>query len=401
VSRAPGSAFFARIYAVEAGGERLLAMEGMRGVAVLLVFCVHYHALFQRYLADASAAMRVSRYVGTVGHAGVDLFFVLSGFLIYGATIRRAAPFARFMRRRVQRIYPTFLAVLSLYLLLTVLFPAQSKIPRAVVPAAGYLVANVLLLPGLFTIEPIITVAWSLSYEFFYYLALPLLVAALGMRGWRRGSRAAFFLVLFAFVVASPPWIGGARSRMGMFIPGILLYEAIESGAAVRWVGRWGERIALLLAVAGLATASMLRPTSGVRLDLDLGFLHGAGLRLVLLGPSFFLLTLYAFAHAGPLRRAMEWRPLRYLGNMSYSYYLLHGVTLTAVGLVAMHLAPPAPGRTVVFLALLPVALIATFVCSTGLFLIVEKPYSLTPAPSRVPRPVPVPTAVAASVEVE
>src|SRR5262245_27609564 len=355
VFQQPANSFFARLYAVGAGGERLLAMEGMRGVAVLLVFCVHYHALFQRYLADGSTAMRVSRYVGTVGHAGVDLFFVLSGFLIYGATIRRAAPFMRFMRRRVQRIYPTFLAVLSLYLLLTVLFPAQSKIPHAVVPAAEYLAANVLLLPGLFSIEPIITVAWSLSYEFFYYIALPLVVAALGMRGWRRGSRVLFFLVLFAFVVASPPWIGGARSRMGMFIPGILLYEAIESGAAARWVGRRGESVALVLAVAGLATASMLRPTSGVRLDLDLGFLHGAGLRLLLLGPSFFLLTLYAFAHAGALRRAMEWRPLRYLGNMSYSYYLLHGVTLTAVGLVAMRLVPPAPGRTAVFLALLPV----------------------------------------------
>jgi exopolysaccharide production protein ExoZ len=373
----PADSFFARVYAVQAGGERLLAMEGMRGVAVLLVFCVHYHALFQRYLADASAPMRVSRYVGTVGHAGVDLFFVLSGFLIYGATIRRAAPFGRFMRRRVQRIYPTFLAVLSLYLVLTVLFPAQSKIPRAVVPAAGYLIANVLLLPGLFAIEPIITVAWSLSYEFFYYLALPLLVAALGMRHWRRGSRAAFFLALFAVVVASPPWIGGARSRMGLFIPGI----------------------ALVLAVAGLATASMLRPTSGVRLDLDLGFLHGASLRLLLLGPSFFLLTLYAFARAGALRRAMEWRPLRYLGNMSYSYYLLHGVTLTAVGLVAMRLAPPAPGRAVVFLALLPLALIATFVSSTGLFLLVEKPYSLTPTSSRVPRAAPVPTAVTVEVE--
>lgn len=401
MSRPEADSFFARIYAVEAGGARLLAMEGMRGVAVLLVLCVHYHALFQRYLADGSTAMGMSRYVGTVGHAGVDLFFVLSGFLIYGATIRRAAPFARFMRRRVQRIYPTFLAVLSLYLVLTALFPAQSKIPHGVVPAAGYLVANVLLLPGLFAIEPIITVAWSLSYEFFYYLALPLLVAALGMRGWRREARAGFFLVLFAVVVASPPWIGGARSRMGMFIPGILLYEAIESGAAARWVGRWGERLALPLAVAGLATASMFRPTSGVRLDLDLGFLHGAGLRLLLLGPSFFLLTLYAFAYAGALRRAMEWRPLRYLGNMSYSYYLLHGVTLTAVGLVVMRLVPPAPGRTVVFLALLPVALIVTFMTSTGLFLLVEKPYSLTPAPSRMPRPVPVPAAVAAPIEAE
>ncbi len=89
VLQQPADSFLERIYAVEAGGERVLAMEGMRGVAVLLVFCVHYHALFQRYLADASAAMRVSRYVGTVGHAGVDLFFGL------GPSMRHAVGAAR------------------------------------------------------------------------------------------------------------------------------------------------------------------------------------------------------------------------------------------------------------------------------------------------------------------
>ena len=389
-----------RIYAVAPGADRLLAMEGMRGVAVLLVFCVHYHALFQRYLADGSAAKAVSRFVGTVGHSGVDLFFVLSGFLIYGATIRHAAPFARFMRRRVQRIYPTFLAVLSLYLVLSALFPAQSKFPGGFVPAASYLVANVLLLPGLFPIEPIITVAWSLSFEFCYYLGLPLFVAAVGMRGWPRGRRVAFFLVLFAAVVASPAWIGGARSRMGMFIPGILLYELIDSGAAARRLGAWGERVAVVLVVGGLATAATLRPTSGVHLDLDLGFLHGAGLRLLLLGPSFFLLTLYAFTYAGTLRRAMEWRPLRWLGNMSYSYYLLHGITLTAVALVVTRLVPPAPGRALVFLVVLPAAVLATFATSTGLFLLVEKPLSLVPAGPRPARAEPV-AAVAASTATE
>jgi peptidoglycan/LPS O-acetylase OafA/YrhL len=325
---------------------------------------------------------------------------VLSGFLIYGATIRHAAPFGRFMRRRVQRIHPTFLAVLSLYLLLSAVFPAQSKIPAGFVPAASYLVANVLLLPGLFPIEPIITVAWSLSYEFAYYLGLPLLVAALGMRGWPRGRRVAFFLAVFAAVVASPAWIGGARSRMGMFIPGILLYELVAAGGTARRLGAWGERLALVLGAGGLAAAAALRPASGVRLDLDLGFLHGAGLRLLLLGPSFFLLTLYAFTYAGALRRAMEWRPLRWLGNMSYSYYLLHGITLTAVALVVTRVVPPAPGRALVFLAVLPVALFATFATSTGLFLLVEKPLSLVPARPRASRAERV-AAVAASTATE
>ena len=116
-----------------------------------------------------------------------------------------------------------------------------------------------------------------------------------------------------------------------------------------------------------------------VRLDFELRALHGAGLRLLLLASSFFLLTLYAFAYDGVLRRVMECRPLRYLGNMSYSYYLLHGVTLTGVALVLTHAVPPAPGRTLAFVASLPLGLAATMVTSTVLFLLVEKPLSLTP----------------------
>src|SRR5207245_126026 len=160
--------------------DRLLAMEGTRGVAVLLVFCVHYNALFQGYLASGSWPLAVSRYIGTAGHAGVDLFFVLSGFLIYGATIRHAPSFARFVR------------------------------------------------------------------------------------GWAGAGPVACRLALSAAVVASPAWIGGARSRMGMFIPGMLLYEAIESGVAARWVGARGERAALVIVLAGVGAAAALRPASGV-----------------------------------------------------------------------------------------------------------------------------------------
>lgn len=184
--------------------HRVLAMEGLRGIAVLMVFGVHYVALFFGWLAPGHASAAVADGMREVGHAGVDLFFVLSGYLIYGAVIRRPVDLRRFLSRRVERIYPTFLAVFVLYLALSFVFPAQSKIPAGTGSAALYLVANLLLLPGLFPIEPMITVAWSLSYEFAYYLTLPLLVAALGMRRWQVGRRVAFFAGLScAFLVAA------------------------------------------------------------------------------------------------------------------------------------------------------------------------------------------------------
>jgi peptidoglycan/LPS O-acetylase OafA/YrhL len=60
----------------------------------------------------------------------------------------------------------------------------------------GYLFANFLMLPGILPIVPLITVAWSLSYELSFYLTLPLLIKWLHIPAWPRPARIAFFLAL-------------------------------------------------------------------------------------------------------------------------------------------------------------------------------------------------------------
>jgi len=71
-----------------------------------------------------------------IGHSGVDLFFVLSGYLIYGALIRKKVSYLSFFRRSVERIYPTFLCVFAIYLVLSILFPEENKIPARSLAAA-------------------------------------------------------------------------------------------------------------------------------------------------------------------------------------------------------------------------------------------------------------------------
>ncbi|MEZ5090189.1 MAG: acyltransferase family protein [Micropruina sp.] len=127
-----------------------------------------------------------------MGHAGVDLFFVLSGYLIYGAVIRRPTPYGR-SGRRLRRIYPVFLTVFAVYVLLDLTIAGTHRIPSEPWPAIGYLLANLALLPGIVPIDPLLTVAWSLSFEFFYYLTIPLAVALLRMRRWQPRQRLLFF----------------------------------------------------------------------------------------------------------------------------------------------------------------------------------------------------------------
>ena len=172
------------------------SMEGMRGLAVFFVFLVHYVTLVDPFLGNGVLARQTGIILRNIGNSGVDLFFVLSGYLIYGLLMRRDVPFVKYIARRIQRIYPAFLAVFALYLVLSVLYPKESKLPDDPLTASVYVLQNLIFMPGLFDIEPIITVAWSLSYEVFYYLAIPLMISLASMRLWNRKRRVQLFAAL-------------------------------------------------------------------------------------------------------------------------------------------------------------------------------------------------------------
>ena len=357
---------------MDAGKYRIVPMEGLRGLAVLLVFFVHFHALFGGTLARESWSHYVFEFLGTIGNAGVDLFFVMSGFLIYGALIRRETPFWTFMRRRVERIYPTFLAVFAVYLSLSIAFPTQNKIHGSALTKSLYVLENLFLLPGIFNIQPIITVAWSLSYEFFFYLVLPLLILLLGARKWRSNSRiVAVAIVWLSFGALSLLAGMENRTRMISFVSGMILYEITASGRVRNRVGRFGEFVTLVSVVAAfILFYTVHRPRAHSAIN--------PFVPIMLLSAGFFLVSLYSFDFQGVLSRSFSWGPLRFLGNMSYSYYLIHGLTLQALAYTLQRFGILRPSAAFVW-AILPIAFAATWTTSTLLFLGVERRYSLAP----------------------
>src|SRR3954447_16271375 len=156
----PLDGMIARAFEVP-GKSRLLPMEGMRGFSAALVFVVHLNTLFGE-LAPAGIR-RIVEVAGAFGHCGVDVFFALSGFIIYGCLIEKPIQYRAFVKKRIARLYPVFGAVLGLYLVL-IAITGRKAIPRFGWESAAYLLANFLLLPGILPITPIITAAWSLSY---------------------------------------------------------------------------------------------------------------------------------------------------------------------------------------------------------------------------------------------
>lgn len=356
------------------GAHNLRPMEGLRGFAVFLVFLVHYATLIGPWVSKRSALDGVLDSVHMMGNAGVDLFFVLSGYLIYGSLISRPQPFLPFMRRRVARIYPAFCVVFALYLLLSLIRPAESKIPSQPLEAWTYVLQNFLLLPGLLPIEPIISVAWSLSYEMFYYLAVPLFIALFGLRK-RSGAVRVWFFLAVAAAIAGYCAVYGGHVRLIMFVAGILLHEALRKPPAA--APRGGFALGLL--AAGLAASTMAYAGSGA-----------FTVKIIILFAAFFTVCYVCFLQPdGWLARGFCWTPLRWLGNMSYSYYLMHGLALKAGFLVLSMKVVHVPYEALFAAAMLPLMFIATLLPSTALFLLVERPYSLAVPARTAPREIP------------
>src|ERR1051326_9012779 len=364
-------AFAADLYEVGCGPARVVPMEGLRGLAVLLVFFVHLHALFGGYAGGVSGIFRASEFLGYVGNSGVDLFFLLSGYFIYGALIRRPVPYGQFMQRRIERLYPTFLTVLGIYLVLSAAFPAENKIHGTLIHAAFFVLANLFLLPGFFNLTPIITVAWSLSFELFFYLLAPVVIAAIGMRKWRVRYRITFLLLFWIVFALATYSIHSNHIRMLSFVSGAVLYEVVKHAPVRDWLTPVGEWLAILFVPVAFALNFFIQRTAS----------HPAYewiVPIIALTAAFFSLTLFACAYQGRLSRLFSWAPIRYLGNMSYSYYLIHGLTLKAVALVFL-IVLGARLSLPIFVTAMFVGFAATWISSTLLFWLIERRFSLQP----------------------
>jgi peptidoglycan/LPS O-acetylase OafA/YrhL len=240
------------------------------------------------------------------------------------------------------------------------IFPNENKIPNNLWDGALYITQNLLLLPGLFDITPIITVAWSLSYELFYYLLIPLIIALLNLRKWTLKQRVIFWVAvsIVGFIYFQ---IYGGPYRFLMFISGILLYEVFKNKLIEppRYIGNF----AFLMAFGTYAFAQHLE-LSGI-------------IQMATLYLFFFVVCLEAFSNNDGSAVWLNITPIRWLGNMSYSYYLIHGLTLKACFMFLALIESPQKQFDTIFWLAMPILFFATLISSFILFILVERTFSL------------------------
>jgi exopolysaccharide production protein ExoZ len=286
---------------------RLEGVEAGRGVASLLV--VLYHAAL--HVEGDVPGSAVLWGLPHFGHAGVDFFFVLSGFIIsfvHRTDLGRPNRLAHYLERRFTRVFPFYWLVLAFSLL------GIWLLHRTQFPGAREILSNLFLLPQ--TEDKIVGGAWTLVYEIMFYCVFAIAIC-------NRKIGAGVLCLWIALVTAGffPHPVSGSAPLAVAASPFCLEFF-LGIGAAAILSGHTVPRSGLVLAVglAGFALAGVCETTG--RLD---GF--GSTARLVY-GICSFLIILALVEHER-LGRLTVPRFMAVLGRASYSVYLVH---LIAIG---------------------------------------------------------------------
>jgi peptidoglycan/LPS O-acetylase OafA/YrhL len=358
-------------------------IEGLRGIAVTLV--VLFHA---GLLSAASVQL-------TGGFIGVDLFFVVSGYLITGLLIRERErngriSFSRFYARRVRRIMPA--AAVTLLICLPIANSLVTLVDRSSVmqdaASAALSIANIRFQLTTDYFNPVnyspFLHFWSLGVEEQFYFVWPAIMAVAAWKAPRIGSGLALALIVAVSLVASIV-VSNDNATNAFYMLPTRAWQLASGGLLAAWTGSLESlprflrsTFGAILSVAGWAALAVLLAAAYL-IDSQTTLYPGtaaiwptlAGVILLGSGPRPF----------GP-GLILRLPPIRFLGKISYSLYLWHWPILILGGLwLAGPMGSLTPAQALALAAVaVPVAWVSWF--------IVEEPFRRgripLPRPSRV-----------------
>lgn len=359
----------------------------MRFIAALMVFLYHSTLTVPNITAFQSGAARpLSEVFSKSGWIGVSFFFVLSGFVLTWSARDSDTP-ARFWRRRLAKIYPNHVVTFALAMILF----AAATTPTTTATVNLFLLQS--WVPRLDVFNSVNLPSWSLCCEILFYLLFPALLPlvrriredrlwfwVIGICGY------AFLLPGLAYLLpAGPPALGSSIpvtvlqywvvyvlpvARVPEFVLGILMARIVMSG---RWI-QFG-----LAPATGLMTAAFIAAHF-------VPWLYSLDALTVL--PTALLIAAAATADVCATTSAFRNRVLVRLGELSFAFYMVHGVVLLEIrkiiGYARVYPIPGAIGATALAFA---IALCAAWL----LYECVEKPFlqrfGRDSLRSRVPHP--------------
>lgn len=326
-----------------AQASRMFSLDVLRGLAIALVLVLHFPPTDLR---GSSVLEPVVQWLGSVGWIGVDLFFVLSGFLISGLIFKeydRTGGFrpGRFWLRRGLKIWPSYFAAYGLMTVARISWEYLRSEPQQAAFLAKQAVCNSLFLQNYLACARW-SHSWSLAVEEHFYTVFALLAGvacAYAARRQRPGSRAFLFLVPMFLLIA----VGALLLRARVLFPdylfhgGIAYYQShlrsdslffgVLLGYLLHYHADLGVRSLRWPLVLPAFALAFLWPTIWPRGATPLAELWG----FTLIYLSFGIVVASAgrnpaFGADTPVLSRWLFRPLAKLGLYSYTVYLAHAV---------------------------------------------------------------------------
>lgn len=290
-------------------------LDGLRGVAILLV------------LASHTEPMLLPR-----GFLGVDLFFVISGFLITSLLLEewdthQTISFRSFYARRVLRLFPALFVMLIVSAFVMYLFPGVGQQYRSILYSLFY-ISNYVLAFDLDQVSSTLTITWSLAVEEQFYLLWPITLFA-ALRYKLKPSTIVLLLlgIIAAICIHRSMLVSEGATVLRTRYAFDTRADSILSGCVVAVLARyglmqWSDKVVKLV-TAGLAVLFALY-LLGFGDPESVGFsliaLCFAGVLIILISnPPKFLVS------------ALSTRSLVWIGRISYSLYLWHLYAFFAV----------------------------------------------------------------------
>lgn len=274
--------------------NRLLELDALRGIAVLSVLLFHYTHRYQAFFEHPKDPW----FDFKLGEYGVNLFFIISGFVIFMSLEKTRKPMD-FVVARFSRLYPVYWTTIIVTFLAVHLFSLPGR--EVGIIAA---VLNLTMLQSWLMAPPVDGVYWTLTVELTFYVLMFIAYLTHQLPNIERWGL--FWLALMAFNLnilplfgLNIPWFIGVTKLFDyghLFFAGILFYNLKTRGG------------------------SRLRYTA-LALCLAMDFvLHQEPSAMVLISCFFLLFYLFTIGRLGWI----AWKPMVFLGTISYSLYLVH-----------------------------------------------------------------------------
>ncbi len=285
----------------------ILALDGLRGFAILLVLLFHMFGFM-------------------LGWCGVDVFFVLSGFLITGILIDSKAQahyFRDFWTKRILRIFPLYYLVLSLILLPKLI----SQINTVSITSWTYwlylhnwkYVSDGVFPDGKDTLNHF----WSLAIEEQFYLFFPFVIHFNSLK------KLPYILISFIFIAISLRYFYFQRDNIGYYVATFARMDSLAIGGLIAYLTRfqkaWLEKwIHLFFYVPFIYIFSVIAITGDMHFSNPYFATGGLALFALLFG-SLLVYSISVFKY-NIIQQIFEKRMMRFIGKIAYGLYVYHWI---------------------------------------------------------------------------